>query len=229
MNATPLVIAALTTAAGAPTSDDALCQAARAGAAQWAASNGWQADVRCRGAGSRVLAAGTSLQAVGLAAGTPVRSGPTNWPVRVQAPHAPAYVQQVPLTISWSAPAWVSRRDLSPGTPLQADDLDLQLQRWPDGMAVTPARGDTPPSGRVRQAIRAGDLVAATQLLPPGTLLRGDRVAAVLADGAMEIRMPAQLLAPARVGDRARAQVQGRTSALEGRLIDAQTLKVDSE
>jgi flagella basal body P-ring formation protein FlgA len=149
--------------------------------------------------------------------------------MRVQAPNAAAYVQHVPLTIAWSAPAWVSLRDLPPGQPLQADDLELQTRRWPAGLAVSPARDDARPTGRLRQAVRRGEFVTTAQLLPANALVRGDRITAVLAEGAMEIRMPAQMLSAARVGERARVQVQGRPVALEGLLADAQTVKVDSQ
>lgn len=220
------VLAACVATDGAAADVDRLCQAALSAAEHFAAERGWQAEVRCRGVGA--VADGATLQAIDPPPGAPLRSGPSTWNLRVQAPGAAAYLQRVPLTIAWSAPAWVSQRDLPPGTPLRDDDVELLRRRWPDGVVVVAAREDARPSGRLRQAVRSGELVTAAQLLPADTLVRGDSVTAVLADGAMEIRMPARLLAPARVGERARAQVQGRAAALEGRLADAQTLKVDS-
>jgi len=219
-------LAACAATDGALADADRLCQTARSAVERFAAERGWQADVRCRATGT--VADGAALQAVDLPQGTPLRSGPSTWSVRVQAPNAAAYVQRVPLTIAWSTPAWVSQRELSAGALLQDGDVQLLPRRWPNGMVVAAAREDARPSGRLRQGIRAGEAVTAAQLLPADALVRGDHVTAVLAEGAMEIRMPAQLLAPARVGERVRAQVQGRTAALEGRLADDQTLKVDS-
>lgn len=204
---------------------DRLCQAAHAAAERFAADRGWQADVRCRAPGTVVE--GAVLQAVDPLPGATLRSGPITWGVRVQLPNASAYVQRVPLTIAWTAPAWVSQRNLLPGSQLQPDDVELQSRRWPDGVAIAAAREDARPSGRLRQAVPAGELVTSAQLLPAGALVRGDHVTAVLAEGAMEVRMPAQLLSPARVGERVRAQVAGRPVALEGLLADAQTLKVN--
>lgn len=224
----PFVFAvALLTPVVEASADDALCQTARAAVENFAVSKGWQADVRCRMPTHAALAEGAMLQAIAPPQGAPLRSGPATWAVRVQAARA-SHIQRVPLTITWRAPAWVSRRDLAPGALLQPDDIELRALSWPDGMAVVPAREEAPPTGRLRQAVRAGDMLAAAQLLPADALVRGDHVTAVLAEGAMEIRMPAQLLASARVGERVRAQVQGRTATLEGRLADAQTLKVDS-
>jgi flagella basal body P-ring formation protein FlgA len=209
--------------------NDRLCEAARGAVLHFAESRGWQADVRCRTPAGTAIPEQASLVAVDPPPVAPLRSGPTAWPVRVLAPGGSTYVQRVPLAISWRAPAWVSRRDLRPGEPVGSDDVALQSTRWPDGAALEPAREQTRPVGRTRQAIRLGDIVTPAQMLPAGALVRGDSITAVLSEGAMEIRMPAQLLAPARVGERARVQVQGRTAALEGRLADAQTLKVDSE
>ncbi|HEY8880041.1 MAG TPA: flagella basal body P-ring formation protein FlgA [Roseateles sp.] len=207
--------------------DDALCQTARAAVERLAASRKWQADVRCRMVMDTAPADDAVLQAIAPPEGILLRSGPATWAVRVQAARA-SYIQRVPLTITWRAPAWVSRRDLVQGALLQPDDIELRALSWPDGMAVVPAREEAPPTGRLRQAVRAGDMLSAGQLWPADALVRGDHVTAVLAEGAMEIRLPAQLLASARVGERVRAQVQGRTATLEGRLADAQTLKVDS-
>lgn len=222
-------LAALALVGEASADADRLCQAARAAVEQLASARGWQADVRCRGAAGKPVATGAVLQAVEPPRDLVLRSGPATWAVRVQVPGGAAYVQRVPLAVAWTAPAWVSRRDLAPGALLRDDDVELQPRRWPDGMAVTAARDEAPLSGRLRQAVRAGELVTATLLLPADARVRGDHVTAVLAEGAMEIRMPAQLLASARVGERARVQVQGRPTALEGRLADAQTVKVDSE
>lgn len=219
-----LAIALMTMLVGsaAPAQADRLCQTARSAVAQFAAERGWQAEVRCRGTAGPAVAAGAVLQAIDPPPGGMLRSGPATWAVRVQRPGAAAYVQRVPLSIAWTAPAWVSRRDLAPGAPLREDDVDLQARRWPDGVPVD----DAPLAGRLRRAVRAGDIVTGAHLLPPDALVRGDQVTAVLAEGAMEIRMPAQLLAPARVGERARVQVAGRPAALEGLLADAQTVKV---
>lgn len=206
-----------------------LCDAAQAGLTKFAQAQGLVADVRCRVPANQAVPADASLLAMEWPLGQVPRSGALTWPVRVQAGHGRAYVQQVPLTVGWTAPAWVGARSLAPGAELRPGDLELQSRRWPEGLGVQPADAQFPPSGRVRNALRAGDIVTAAALLAPDALVRGDRVTAVLAQGAMEIRLPAQLLAPSRIGELARAQASGRTAPLEGRLVDAQTLLVVSE
>ncbi|WP_457323190.1 flagella basal body P-ring formation protein FlgA [Roseateles sp. P5_E11] len=206
-----------------------LCDVAEAGLQRFAQARGLAADMRCRASVGQPLPADASLSAMDWPKGQVPRSGALTWPVRVQVGQGRSYVQQVPLSVAWTAPAWVGVRNLEPGAELQPGDLELQSRRWPEGMAVQAADAQAQPQGRLRSAVRAGDILTAAALLPAGALVRGDRVTAVLAQGAMEIRMPAQLLAPSRVGEVARAQATGRTTPLEGRLVDAKTLMVVSE
>lgn len=206
-----------------------LCDAAWAGLDRFAQAHGLIAEVRCRVAANQALPAGASLLAMGLPKEKVLRSGALTWPVRVQVGSGHSHVQQVPLTVAWTAPAWVAARNLEPGAELLPADLELQSLRWPEGLAVQPADAESRPSGRLRSAQRAGGILTTAALLPSGVLVRGDKVTVILTQGAMEIRMPAQLLAPSRVGSLARAQVSGRAVPLEGRLVDAQTLMVVSE
>lgn len=218
-------VAALATRASA----DPLCDAARVELERYAQAQGLGVEVRCRTAGGPRVQVGAILQALSWPAEQLPRSGALTWPVRVSVGAARPYVRQVPLTATWSAPAWVAARALQQGAQLQSGDLLLQIRRWPEGWSVQPCDAEHPPSGRLRQALRAGDLLQPMALAPEGTLQRGDHVTAVLAEGAIEIRLPAQLMGPARVGELVRAQASGRTTALEGRLMGGQILKVGRE
>lgn len=214
--------------AAASSQATSLCDVAQEGLQRLAQVSGSTADARCREP-ARLLPAGAVMQPMEWPLGQVLRSGPVTWPVRVRLGNGYSYVQQVPLTVAWTTLAWVAARNLDPGVELQAGDLEMKPRRWPEGRAVQPAGGRSEPLGRVRSALRAGDIVTADVLLPSGALIRGDHVTAVLAQGGMEIRVPAQLLATSRIGDVARVQAAGRTSPLEGRLVDAQTLMVVSE
>lgn len=222
-----IAFAVLAAAVPAWAAAERLCDAARADLERVAQAQGLQAEVRCRPMTNRSLPEQAELRGLGLPTGATLKSGPWAWPVSVQSAAGRSYVQRVPVTAVVSGPAWVSTHDLSLGAQLQPGDVELQARRWPEGVEVEAT--DAPPQGRLRQALRAGEVLPRAALLPPGALQRGDPVTAVLAEGAMEIRLPAHLLAPARVGERARVQASGRTAALEGRLLDAQTLQVDSE
>lgn len=222
------LVAALSTTA-MPAGSDALCEVALADARRFAQAQGWQIEARCRMPRGRPLPPDASLQAGPWPSLPSLSSGALTWPVRVQVGAAGPFVQRVPLTVGWIAPAWVSTRDLAIGAALKPGDVELRSLRWPDGLLLRSADPLSIPDGRLRRALRRGEIVTATSLLPADALVRGDRVTAVLAQGAMEMRLPAALLAPAQVGQRARVQAAGRQLPLEGRLLDPQTLQVDTE
>lgn len=205
------------------------CDAARAGVERFARTQGLTVEVRCRDDIAKRPPVEATLIALEVPASQAPRGGPTTWPVRVKLPAARGYVRQVPLTVTWTAPAWVAVRDLDAGAELRQGDLEVALRRWPEGWPVQAADRRAQPGGRLRTGLRAGDMLAAAALLAADGLVRGDRVTAVLTQGAMEIRLPARLLAPARVGQVARAQASGRTAPLEGQMVDAQTLVVVGE
>lgn len=51
----------------------------------------------------------------------------------------------------------------------------------------------------------------------------------VLAQGGLELRLPGQLVSGARVGERVKVQLSGRTAAIEGVLADLRTVVVLTE
>lgn len=205
------------------------CDVALQAAAQWAAARGWQAEATCRTMPSPRQSPGSTWLALPLPPLDPVRSGPLTWPVRVEGAGVRPYVQRVPLTVRWLAPAWVSQRNLAAGAELRPEDVAMALTRWPDGMVVAAADADKPPQGRLRMPVRAGNLLTDAVLVPPDSAQRGDPVTAVLAQGGMELRMPGQLLSGARVGEKAKVQLSGRTAALDGVLADLRTVVVVTE
>lgn len=156
------------------------------------------------------------------------RTGPLTWPVRIVTASGGSHVQHVPLMAVWTAPGWAATRPLQPGAWLQANDVELRALRWPEGRVVAPVDAAHPPTGRLKRALRAGEMLSPVDLLPSDAMQRGDPVTAVLAEGGVEVRLPAQLLAPARVGERVRVQASGRAVALEGRLLAGQILQVGS-
>ena len=221
-------LAVLAAAAASPSSEG-LCETALADVRRFAQAQRWAVEARCRHPVGRPLPPGASLQAETWPHASTLRSGAVTWPVRVRASDSVPYLQQVPLNVTWVAPAWISTRQLTAGAVLQPGDLELQSVRWPDGMLLQPADATAIPSGRMRRALRSGEILTDAALLPAHALVRGDRVTAVLAEGAVEVLLPAELLADAKVGERARVQALGRRVPLEGRLTSAQTFKVDSQ
>lgn len=209
----------LASAVQADTLNERLCLEARLDAERVAQARGLQVEARCRTM-ARQPGSAAGVVGQGWPAGQALRSGPVAWPVRVQG----GALLRVPLSLSWTGPAWVSERALAAGSSLRAADLRQVQLRWPEGQAVELA-GAQAPSGRLRHALRAGEAITAAALLPADLLQRGDAVTLLLRDGALELRLPAQLSAPARVGETVRVQAQGRTELVQGRLTDAQTVE----
>ncbi len=215
-------------AAAEPLTEAGLCAAVRAAAEGMAASRGagWRAEVHCRPMSSRPNSGLATIQAERKEAERLV-SGKQTWSVHVRPERGAAYVLALPVTIGWTAPTWALLRELKAGERLQAADLHLQEQTWPPGVAVEAARTDEPPQGRARRTLHAGEAVRAADLIALDTLQRGDRVTVVMASEGIELAMPAQLLAPARVGQSVRVQADGRSAPMEGLLVDLTTVRVN--
>ena len=212
-----------------PSTQESLCAAVRAAAEGVVARNGagWRAEVRCRAMNSRPISRLARIQAERTEAGRLI-SGNQTWPVQVQPERGPAYVLAMPVNISWIAPSWVIARDQKAGDWLQATDLQVQEIAWPAGVAVEPARAHEPPQGRLRRALHAGEILRTADLLAADSLQRGDRVTVILAAGGLEMAMPAQVLAPTRVGQRVSVQADGRNAPMVGRLVDLTTVSVNN-
>ena len=229
---TTLVIVASAVLAGAacsaqaavPTSEPSgsqACALALAEVARTAALRGWQADARCV---SRAPA--HEVQSVEpLAADADLRSGLLAMNLRSSRPAQVA--SRMTVRVTWIAPAWVATRNLSQGVELQAQDLAVSLRRWADGQAIDAADAGRPLEGRVLRALRAGDPLLPTAWSPAGSVLRGDRVQAVMSGAGLEVRLAAWVVAPARVGERVRVQPSGGADVLVGVLQNDQTVRVE--
>ncbi len=207
----------------------ALCAEVRAAIEGFAARHGaTRAEVSCRSMTLRPISRLAKVEAAANPADGLPRSGNQVWPVRVQPERGPSYVLALPVAVTWVAPGWVLARDQKAGDWLQAADLQMQEISWPAGAPVEMARADEPARGRLRRAMPAGALVRSVDLIAADTLQRGDRVTVVLASGGIELTMPAQVLAPARVGQRVSVQADGRNAPLEGQLVDLTTVRVNN-
>ena len=211
----------------AATESDAACDAARRELERHARDQGLQVEVRCRAnAGVSLSSAGPSEKAVRASPWSPgvaPQSGALTWPVQISDGSAAGRTRRIPLTVTWTGPAWVATRTLAPGAWLQDGDVTMRSMRWPEGVPVQPARGDQPPAGRLRLALHADDILLPHAFHAAGTVLRGDRMTAVLQQGAIELRWPAALLASSRIGQSGVARIVGRAAPAAGRIADAQT------
>ena len=132
----------------------------------------------------------------------------------------------VPVLLSIGSKAWVSRRAVSAGARIDPNDVGLRDVKWPVGVVPSVA-GNTPPTGRTKFAIKAGEVVPTTVLVPSDARLQGDTVMVAVRTGGVTLEMPAVLAGNAQVGHVARVQLKGRRETLEGVLVDASTVVVE--
>lgn len=211
-----------------------LCELAAQAVSVEARQRGGQAEVQCRAADALSVATeGWTFEA--LAPGpNGLRAGAMTWAVRARQADGRSRVFQVPLTVHWILPTWVSARALPAQTLIGPDDLLLKPVALMPGEALPPqaahgAQAAEAPHGRLREALRAGEPVSTRRLLPADWLPAGHRLTLVMSEGGLQLQLPGRLVAGARVGEPARAQARGRREVFEGRLLDASTLWIGSQ
>ena len=211
-------------AAGSPAATPGLCALAVVDLERSAVAQGLVARATCRmvdGVADGVAEpAPFEASPVAAVERPPLRSGRMTWPVRVRQAGAAARVHQVPLSVDLRALAWVAVRDVASGEDLRESDLVNRETAWTAGAVTTAV-----PVGRLSRSLRAGDVVSHNDLIPPDTARRGDAVQIVLRQGPLELRVPGQLLAQARVGQSVRAQPLGRPAAISGVLTTLSTVE----
>lgn len=222
MLALPLIAALTGTPVGnGPAVADENCAVALAEVARTATARGWQADARCMNRPSARAVRGTTLSVESLPTGAPLRSGLLALGVQTT-----SGTQRVWVRVNWIAPAWIALRSHAAGDLLTPQSLRASPHRWAEGVVVHAAEGP-PPTGRLKRAVREGDVMHADALVPADGLMRGDRLEALVAAGGVEIRTPVMLLAHARIGERVRVQPMGRADVLDGLLVDRATVMVE--
>jgi flagella basal body P-ring formation protein FlgA len=195
-----------------------LCEHAREAVLRQAAERGWQATAQCRGTGSPPGLSDAEFVGVDTDRTPELRAGATAWPLKVRTQTGQARVQWVPLQLSLRSKAWVLVRDVQGGQALGAGDVELRWHNWAAGESPGVASFAATPSGRALRPLRAGQVIQPNLLASGDTAQRGDQVVLVIEEGPMELRLPARLLAPAKVGQEVRVQPLGRNEVLVGRL-----------
>jgi flagella basal body P-ring formation protein FlgA len=132
------------------------------------------------------------------------------------------------LALALDAPRrlYVARHDLAPGALLTADDFDAREGNA--ALAAGPAAGAWLPGARLRQALRAGQPLAADQVLAPGTLRRGEHAVVRWQAGALQLERDGIALGDALPGEAVHMRMTGG-AVLAGRLRQDGTVQADRE
>lgn len=133
---------------------------------------------------------------------------------------------RVALALEAPRRLYLARHDLAAGEAIAAADFEQR-----DGNAALangPAASALVPGARLRQPLRAGQPLAAAQLLAPGALLRGEHAHVRWQAGALQLERDAIALGDALPGEAVQMRMAGG-AVLAGRLQQDGTVKVDLE
>jgi flagella basal body P-ring formation protein FlgA len=204
---------------------DAVCASVRTAVAARAAGLGLNASVTCTHAVSLSLPAGAMdwlLPAKEMA----WTSGAVRLTFQVRTQDGDSQAVTVPVVLALSSKAWVAARDLRPGDAVDASAVEWRDVSWPVGQTfVTPPQ--LAPVGRAKTALKSGEIVLASRLVPDTERLQGDAVSVTFRSEGITLEMPAVLSANAQVGQVARVQLKGRRDTLQGVLVDASHVIVE--
>jgi flagella basal body P-ring formation protein FlgA len=201
-----------------------LCQAAVQAVEEQARQQDLSITVACRRDGvGKPIESAASVSVIKHV--PPLRTGPIQVVLRVQSLGARPMQLAQTLDLRVRSQVWQLNKDVVNGDRVRASDVVLQAYEWPAGVAPRVAGTDAP-TGRARQALRAGQPIAQNDLLSDQELSRGEAVTVLIQEGRLSLQVPARVTTDARVGTPVRAQLDGRREVVEGVLVDASTVLV---
>lgn len=132
----------------------------------------------------------------------------------------------MPVTVKATGPAWVLRRDVAPGQPLEAGDLMQAEVDW-TAEASPVLSGREAWAGQVAtRALGAGQTLRQNMVRAAQVFQAGSQVRVLVQGGGFQISAQAQALSPGVVGQLARVKTDsGRV--LSATVLDARTVQVE--
>lgn len=134
---------------------------------------------------------------------------------------------RMPVRVTLEAPQWCAQEALAVGQPTAPRQFAPCLRPLRHTSQWTLA-GQALPAGRLKRALRPGELLMARDVADGDLRLRGDAVTVVLRAGSITLESPGRLSQDARVGDTVSVSVQGSAQPVSGRLAAAQLVEVES-
>ena len=131
---------------------------------------------------------------------------------------------RVSLSVQAMRELYVARRDLAPGETVGASDF---VRQQADAAQLGEAAAlALPDQWRMRHALRAGQALAASQVMLAGAVRRGEQVQVLWQDGALRIERAGTALADAAPGERVAVRMAGGAE-VSGRVEQDGTVRVD--
>jgi len=120
----------------------------------------------------------------------------------------------------------VAQRELAEGDVISEGDIALEPRIGDEGIALAPVSliGST-----VLKKVEFGQMIDATNLELPPPVARGSAVIVIIRVGAARIESHGTLEATARPGEQVRVRVRATRKVVEGVLVNAKTVEMESE
>ncbi|WP_254606933.1 flagellar basal body P-ring formation chaperone FlgA [Rhodoferax sp. BAB1] len=132
----------------------------------------------------------------------------------------------IPVTVKATGSAWVLRRDVAPGQPLEAGDLMLAEVDWTAEASPVLAGRDAWAGQVATRALSAGQTLRQNMVRAAQVFQAGAQVRVLVQGGGFQISALAQALSPGVVGQPARVRTDsGRV--LSATVLDARTVRVE--
>lgn len=154
--------------------------------------------------------------------------GPQRLDVRVDVGGRGERVVPVALALSLHATQWCARAPLPEGTDL-APDAFAACHVPVRHAAQLATAGATLPTGRLRRALHADELLAAADIAAADAALAGDPVTVRLHSGMFALESRGALVQDARVGDQVRVRVSRAAEPLVGRLTGRGLVELEEQ
>lgn len=132
----------------------------------------------------------------------------------------------VPLALRVYRKVYVAQRDLAAGELAVAAAFTLQVEEVGALPAAPLAVGELQGLGRTRHALARGQILAGTDLLREGSVLRGDRVRLVVRDGGIEVQVAAVAMADAAPGQQVLVRPEGSKETVTATVLASDMVRI---
>jgi flagella basal body P-ring formation protein FlgA len=132
----------------------------------------------------------------------------------------------MPVTVKATGSAWVLRRDVAPGRPLEEADLTMAEVDWAAEPSPVLAGPDEWRDQVANRALASGQTLRQNMVRAAQVFQAGTQVRVLVQGGGFQISSQAQALSPGVVGQLARVRMEsGRV--LSATVLDARTVRVE--
>lgn len=137
-------------------------------------------------------------------------------------------VVRVPVRVTLEAPMWCAGESLASGQAI-AESKFVACRRPVQRADQWALAGQAMPTGRLKRALRAGEVLAAADVAGGDVQLRGDAVAVVYQAGGLTLETAGELSQDARVGEAVQVRLRSGGAPVSGRLAAVRRVDIEGQ